>query len=303
MIVVEGVKKLLHAAHLRGPFYICLSFAVPAILCFFVYELFGTSVLMAWCFLMFVAVHLLFGEFVRRFDSVTSMRTGTASKQERFWYFMMVGANLTHYGVITHIHYASSQWRPPFNIDASWWINIHGLVTFAAIFSLVFFVLKPSVITEQGPSVEYREHGYWRMTKHPALMHLFLLFFLFFLEDPEFSNINLWFMLYLVIGIAHQNSRNSEALADKPNFDPMHAPRAIYEEFFEKPTEDCFISPKIDLLIVVLLSFGIWIGGNQLFFFAILAIVTVMSGMGCWYAYGLKVTNENFLDYRRRIGR
>lgn len=285
-------------SYLRGPLYIFLSFAIPASICFVVYELYGVTSLLIWCFVMFVGVHMLYGEGARRHNSMHNMRAGTASKQVHFWFFMMIGANLAHYGIIAVVWATSNQWHTPLDSNESVWFNVHSLLTLAVLFSLVFFTLKPSVIKEQGPSVEYGGHGYWKMTRHPLMMHLFVVFFLFFLERVELTNISLWFMLYLVIGVSHQNNRNKEAVAGKPNFDLRQAPRAFFEEFCEKPKANCFLSPKTDLVIVTVLSLMIWIGGDQLFFVAILGIVSVMSAMGCWYAFGLKVTNENYLEYR-----
>lgn len=287
--------------YLRGPLYVFLSFAIPAVICIAIYELYGTANLLIWCFAMFVGVHILYGEIVRRHHSMENMRAGTASKQEHFWFFMMIGANLAHYAVIAFIWAATNQWHRPFNVDAGVWFNVHSLLTLAVVFSLVFFTLKPRVITGQGPSVAYEAQGYWKMTRHPLMMHLLLIFFLFFLEEPGLFNINLWFMLYVVIGLVHQNSRNKEALAGKPNFDLRRAPAAMVEEFFQKPAGNCFFSLKIDLSIVTVLSVIIWIGGDQLFFIAILGIVTVMSAVGCWYAFGLKVTNEDYVNYRRNV--
>ncbi len=231
---------MISLSNLKSPTYIIISLAVPLLFSITAYNFTDITGLTAWCFFIFVAIHMLYGELSRRFNSMEHLKSGTASNIERFWMFMMMGSNLTHFCILAHIHFLSAQWKLPFNLEGLLWENIQGYAKLLVIFSLIHFALKPSVIKGQAAAVKYGERGYWRITKHPLLIHLVILSILFFLQRIDLANMHLWLIGYLIIGIAHQNSRNKEALEGKPTFTLTKMPIAVYEEFFKKPADDCF---------------------------------------------------------------
>ncbi len=289
---------MFNLANLKGPVYITLSFALPLLLAFYVYEFSGISGLTAWCFFMFVAVHMAYGEGVRRFDTMNSLKAGTASGQEIFWYYMMLGSNLTHFAVLCHVHFLASQWQFPMSLDGSLAMNINALLKLLVIFSMVHYAFRPSVVNSQAADVEYGDRGYWRITKHPLLMHLLILLVLLFLQRIELMNINLWLVVFIMIGIIHQNSRKKEELKGKPGFSLRYVHTAFHEEFFMRAKSDRFVSPIVDLLIIILVSIGTWIGNDHIALISIYVMVLGMSAKGLWYAYGFNASNENYLKYR-----
>ncbi len=288
---------MFNPSNLKGPVYIAASFALPLIVSYNIYNFSGLTSLTAWCFFMFAAVHMVYGELSRRYDTMDNVKTGIATDKELFWLYMMVGANITHFGVLAFIHFFADQWQFPLNPDGSIWSNVNGVIKIFVIFSLIKFAWKPSIIQGQGPVIDYGERGYWKITKHPVMAQMLVLCSLYFLQRMELTNINLWLVGFLAIGLIHQNNRKSKVLKDKPGLDLRKFPIAFYEEFFQKPKEDCFISPKFDLLTVIVVSAIVWLGNDHSFLFLMWGVVTLMSFFGSWYAFGFNVSNENYQNY------